>query len=252
MSDTLLRASGVRKSFVPGHRATSVPVLNGISLTVRRGEVVAIVGPSGSGKSTLLYCLSGLDPISAGSVALLGREIGELSRSQLARLRREHIGFIFQNYNLISSLTARENIALPTQLAHRAIGESDIARALENVDLVKQGDLFSSQLSGGQQQRVAIARALATKPDLVFADEPTGALDAQTGSSIMTLLRRIPEDGRRSVVVVTHELDYAASADRVLVLVDGRIHTELHTPSPEKILTSLSEAKAAAPSIDLR
>lgn len=222
-----------------------MPVLRGISLEIHPGEMVSIVGPSGSGKSTLLYCLSGLEPYDSGTVRLAGRDLGELSRGGLAALRREHVGFVFQSYNLIPSLTARENIALPARLARRGASRANIDQALAEVGLTGRGRHRPGQLSGGQQQRVAIARVLATRPDIVFADEPTGSLDTSTGSDVLRLLRASAGEGR-SVVVVTHDLEAAALADRVLVLRDGLIHSELRHPRPEQVLEAITHAGAAA------
>lgn len=209
------------------------------------GEMVSIVGPSGSGKSTLLYCLSGLEPYDSGTVSLHGRDVGTLGRGALAALRRERVGFVFQDYNLIPSLSARENVALPARLARRHITRRDIDRALSDVGLADRARHRPSALSGGQQQRVAIARVLAMHPDIVFADEPTGSLDTSTGAAVLGLLRDAAS-GSRSVVLVTHDLEAAARADRVLVLRDGRIHRELTSPTPEQVFDAVSLAGASA------
>ncbi len=222
-----------------------MPVLRGISLDIRAGEMVSIVGPSGSGKSTLLYCLSGLEPYDSGSVQLAGRELRTLSRGSLAALRRKHVGFVFQSFNLVPSLSARENIALSARLARRPVHAADIDRALTDVGLADRGRHRPGQLSGGQQQRVAIARVLAMRPDIVFADEPTGSLDTATGADVLRLLRAAAGGGR-SVIVVTHDLEAAALADRVLVLRDGLIHNELHQATPEQVLEAITHAKADA------
>lgn len=246
MTEPLIRAESLHKTFPgAGRREPRVPVLRGISFDVCPGEMVSIVGPSGSGKSTLLYCLSGLEPYDSGTVRLAGRELSALGRGGLATLRREHIGFVFQSYNLIPSLSARENIALPARLACRAASREDIDRALAEVGLTDRSRHRPGQLSGGQQQRVAIARVLAMRPDIVFADEPTGSLDTTTGSEVLRLLRASASD-RRSVVVVTHDLEAAALADRVLVLRDGLIHSELQHPSPEQVLEAITLAGIAA------
>lgn len=246
MAEPLIRAETLRKTF-PGtaRKDPRVPVLRGVSLEIHPGEMVSIVGPSGSGKSTLLYCLSGLEPHDSGTVHLAGRELGTLGRGGLAALRRAHVGFVFQSYNLIPSLTARENIALPARLARRGASRANVDRALADVGLTGRGRHRPGQLSGGQQQRVAIARVLATRPDIVFADEPTGSLDTSTGSDVLRLLRASAGEGR-SVVVVTHDLEAAALADRVLVLRDGLIHRELRHPRPEQVLEAITHAGAAA------
>lgn len=240
----LLRADQVVKSFPSADGRTVTPVLRGISLTVQPGEMVSIVGPSGSGKSTLLYALSGLEPISSGTVELFGENLTVLSRGRLARLRREKVGFIFQSFNLIPSLTARENVALPARLSRAEANRSDVEQALTDVGLAERFDYRPSSLSGGQQQRVAIARVLASRPGLVFADEPTGALDTAAGGQVLDLLRSVAS-GDRSVVMVTHDLDAAARADRVLVLRDGVIHRELVAPTTEQVFEAVSTAGAA-------
>ncbi|MGO1852323.1 MAG: ABC transporter ATP-binding protein [Microbacteriaceae bacterium] len=246
VTEPLIHAENLHKTF-PGAapKEPRVPVLRGISLDVRPGEMVSIVGPSGSGKSTLLYCLSGLEPYDSGSVHLAGRALGTLGHGALATLRRKHVGFVFQSYNLIPSLTARENIALPARLARRRVHRTGIDRALADVGLADRSGHRPGQLSGGQQQRVAIARVLAMRPDIVFADEPTGSLDTATGADVLRLLRASAGDGR-SVIVVTHDLEAAALADRVLVLRDGLIHSELRHPAPEQVLEAITLAGAAA------
>lgn len=246
MTEPLIRTENLTKTFPGvGRRDPRVPVLRGISLDIRPGEMVSIVGPSGSGKSTLLYCLSGLEPYDSGTVRLAGRELGTLRRSGLAALRRDHVGFVFQSYNLIPSLTVRENVALPARLARRGANRANLDRVLAEVGLTDRGGHRPGQLSGGQQQRVAIARVLAMLPDIVFADEPTGSLDTATGADVLRLLRASASDGR-SVVLVTHDLEAAVLADRVLVLRDGLIHSELHRPGPEQVLEAITLAGAAA------
>ncbi|MGI6878360.1 ABC transporter ATP-binding protein [Microbacterium sp. gxy059] len=246
MTEPRIQAAGLGKTFPAAAKGQpSVPVLRGISLDVAPGEMVSIVGPSGSGKSTLLHCLSGLEPYDAGSVRLAGRDLGSLGRGALAALRREHVGFVFQSYNLIPSLSARENVALPARLARRRADRGAADRALAAVGLADRAGHRPGQLSGGQQQRVAIARVLAAGPDIVFADEPTGSLDTATGAEVLRLLRDVAR-GDRSVVVVTHDLDAAALADRVLVLRDGEIHRELRDPSPRQVLDALTQARAGA------
>ncbi|WP_218854309.1 ABC transporter ATP-binding protein [Paractinoplanes atraurantiacus] len=217
------------------------PVLRGVSVGVEPGEFLAVVGPSGSGKSTLLYCMSGLEPATSGSVRILGHELGGMRRGALAALRRDHVGFVFQSYNLIPSLTARENVALPARLARRKISATDVDQALADVGLSDRAAYRPSALSGGQQQRVAIARVLAVRPDVVFADEPTGALDTASGGQVLDLLAKIPADGR-SVVMVTHDLSAAARADRVVVLRDGLVHRSLLRPSAAEVFAALGES----------
>jgi putative ABC transport system ATP-binding protein len=245
MTTSLIVAANLTKSFTGvGRGAAPVPVLGGITLRVEPGELVAIVGPSGSGKSTLLYCLAGLETCSSGSVSLLGRDLSTLGRRALAALRRHHVGFVFQSFNLIPSLSARDNVALPARLARRSTGRQVIDDALAAVGLTDRAHHKPGELSGGQQQRVAIARIIAMTPDIVFADEPTGALDTATGTEILKLLRAAAV-GSRSVVMVTHDVEAAALADRVLVLRDGLIHRELRHPTPEHVLDAIALAKTA-------
>ncbi|MDA4894477.1 ABC transporter ATP-binding protein [Microbacterium resistens] len=242
MNRHLVQAYDLRKSFPgAGRGATAAEVLRGVSLTVAPGEMVSIVGPSGSGKSTLLYCLAGLEPYDGGSVRLLGTELGGLRRRALAALRRKHVGFVFQSYNLIPSLSAGDNVALPARLARRGVRAADVDRVLEEVGLAGRSSVLPGRLSGGEQQRVALARVLAQRPDVVFADEPTGALDTRTGASVLRLLRTAAAE-ERSVVLVTHDLEAAAQADRVLVLRDGEIHRELGRATPDEVLDALAAA----------
>lgn len=244
VSEPLIHAANLHKTF-PGaaRKEPRVPVLRGISLEVRPGEMLSVVGPSGSGKSTLLYCLSGLEPHDSGTVRLAGRDLSALRRGALAGLRRRHVGFVFQSFNLIPSLSARENIALPARLARQRVQRADVDRALADVGLTDRGGHRPGQLSGGQQQRVAIARVLALRPDIVFADEPTGSLDTSTGADVLRLLRASAGEGR-SVVMVTHDLEAAALADRVLVLRDGTIHDELRRPTAGQVFASVTVAGA--------
>jgi len=241
MASELIGVRELTKSFSGGRGGDPVPVLRGITLTVGRGELVAVVGPSGSGKSTLLYCLSGLEPATSGTVQLLGRDVAGLSRGALAKLRRDHVGFVFQAYNLIPSLDARENVALPARLAKRKIAAAEVDRALAQVGLSERAGHKPAALSGGQQQRVAIARVLAVQPDVVFADEPTGALDTEAGDQVLDLLREVAA-GERSVVMVTHDVQAAARADRVFVLRDGLVHRELTRPTADQVFAAIAHA----------
>ncbi|MFZ3454641.1 ABC transporter ATP-binding protein [Arthrobacter sp. 7Tela_A1] len=242
MGKPLLEAVNVVKSFGGTGRSPTTLVLRGVDLHVSPGELVAIVGPSGSGKSTLLYCLAGLEACTSGSVRLFGEPISSMSISQLAAVRQQSMGFVFQAYNLIPSLSARENVALPARLARDKTALSRVDVALSAVGLSDFGQHSPAQLSGGQQQRVAIARVLTMAPGIVFADEPTGALDSQAGATVLGLLRGIAAD-ERSVVLVTHDMDAASRADRVLVLSDGTIHEELLRPEPIEILESIERAR---------
>ncbi|KDP91106.1 MULTISPECIES: ABC transporter ATP-binding protein [Clavibacter] len=245
MSDEVhVRAVEVTKAFPGTRKMDEVRVLDGISLGIRPGEMVAIVGPSGSGKSTLLYCLSGLEQVTGGSVSLFGRDPRTTRAEDLARMCQQQVGFVFQSYNLVPSLTARENIALPLRLAGRKVDPASIDAALASVGLRDRGGNLPGELSGGQQQRVAVARALATRPQLLFADEPTGALDSRTGADVLALLREMAA-GTRSVVLVTHSAEAAAVADRVLVLRDGTIHAELIRPTADEVSTAIAAARPA-------
>ncbi|MFP7761849.1 ABC transporter ATP-binding protein [Marisediminicola sp. LYQ85] len=244
--EKLLSAQGLTKEFGDGKRADRITVLREISMDVSAGEMVAIVGPSGSGKSTLLFCLSGFEKVTSGAVTLLGTELGRISAGRLASLRQKRVGFIFQAYNLIASLSAWENVALPLRLRKGRFDSRVVDAALAAVGISERASHLPGELSGGQQQRVAIARILATSPQLIFADEPTGALDTQTSAVVLSLLRQLAT-GTRSVVLVTHDLEAAALADRVLVLRDGEIHAELAHPTPELVLAAIERAKLPVP-----
>ncbi|MBC2890435.1 ABC transporter ATP-binding protein [Gordonibacter massiliensis (ex Traore et al. 2017)] len=243
MGSTIV-ACEVRKSFGTGRgsKRRTVDVLRGVSLAVEAGEMVGIVGPSGSGKSTLLHCLSGLEEADSGSIHLMGRQLVRARRSSLFKTRREHVGFIFQAYNLIPSLSAGENVALPARLAGRPLTKAQVGEALESVGLGGREKSRPGDMSGGEQQRVAVARVLASRPDIVFADEPTGALDSKNGREVLGMLRGIADDPQRSVVMVTHDLEAASLADRVLVLRDGLIARELGRSTAAQILEALGEA----------
>lgn len=246
MPSLLLEAQGIVKTFpAPERGLDAIKVLKGVSLKVSPGEMISIVGPSGSGKSTLLYCLAGLEPFDDGKVHLMGKDLASLSRRKLAALRRDYIGFVFQSFNLIPSLSARENIALPARLAKKYIDATVIDEALAQVGLSERAKNRPAQLSGGEQQRVAIARVLAMQPNLIFADEPTGSLDTTTSAIILELLRETAKEDR-GVVMVTHDLEAAAMADRVLVLRDGIIHKELRSPTPAQVLDAVAAAGATA------
>ena len=241
--ENCVRAQNVTKVFSEAGKAEPVTVLKGISIDVVPGEMMAIVGPSGSGKSTLLYCLSGLEPCTDGTVSLFGERIGGLSPQQLAHLRQRRVGFVFQAYNLIPSLSAWENVALPLRVGRQKFDRESVDSALAAVGMQDRAKHLPGELSGGQQQRIAIARVLASGPDLVFADEPTGALDTHTSEIVLGLLRAMTSEGR-SVVLVNHDLEAASLADRVLVLRDGRIHSEVLAPTPELLLEAIEQAKS--------
>jgi putative ABC transport system ATP-binding protein len=207
-----------------------VKALDSVSLGFEQGTFTAVMGPSGSGKSTLLQCAAGLDRPTSGSVRLGDTELTALSERRLTLLRRERIGFVFQSYNLLPSLTAEQNVVLPLRLAGHRISRTARARARDALDRVGLGERARhrpAQLSGGQQQRVALARALITRPEVLFADEPTGALDSRTGREVLVLLRSLVDTEGRTIVMVTHDPVAASYADRVVFLVDGRVHGEL-------------------------
>ena len=234
-------ARKIRKSFAVGRRGRRrvTEVLKGVDLSVEAGEMVSIVGPSGSGKSTLLYCLSGLEAADEGSIEVMGRQVVHARRSVLAKIRSEHVGFVFQSYNLIPSLSVGDNVSLPARLAGRPMSARQTRAALESVGLAGRERDRPGDLSGGEQQRVAIARALVGGADVVFADEPTGALDSQNGREVLRMLRSIGDDPQRSVVMVTHDLEAASLADRVLVLRDGRVVRELGRSTAAQILEAM-------------
>jgi putative ABC transport system ATP-binding protein len=211
---------------VYGSGETAVHALRGVTLAIERGKLTAVMGPSGSGKSTLMHLLAALDPPTDGQVTIAGTPLRELSDTETTKLRRTHIGFVFQFFNLLPMLTAEENIALPLALAGRRPDRDFFEDLLAKVGLDDRRTHRPAELSGGQQQRVAIARALVTRPTVVFADEPTGNLDSQTSGEILELLRGSVRDYGQTLVMVTHDERAAATADRILVLADGRIVEE--------------------------
>ena len=221
---------------VYGSGEAQVIALRGVSLEVERGKFTAIMGPSGSGKSTLMHCLAGLDSVSRGQVAVGDTVVTGLSDGGLTRLRREKVGFIFQQFNLLPTLTAEENITLPLAIAGRKPDPQWYRTVIDTVGLGDRLKHRPSQLSGGQQQRVAAARALASKPAIVFADEPTGNLDSASGTELLGFMRRSVDEYGQTIVMVTHDPNSAAFADHVLFLADGRIVDEMANPTAEKVL----------------
>jgi putative ABC transport system ATP-binding protein len=219
-----------------GATLDGVRALDGVTLTIPDGHWTAIMGPSGSGKSTLLHCVAGLDTLTSGRVEIGGRDLGELDDDALTELRREHVGFVFQAFNLVPALSAADNLALPFILGRKQADRPRVERMLALVGLADRASHRPSALSGGQQQRVAIGRALVTEPDIVFADEPTGNLDSRSGADVLDLLRRAVDDLGRTVVMVTHDPTAAATADSVVFLADGRIVDEMTAPSAERVL----------------
>jgi putative ABC transport system ATP-binding protein len=222
-----------------GDGETTVNALRGVSVEVPQGQLTAVMGPSGSGKSTLMHILAGLDRPTAGEVRIAGQEIGELNDNDLTRLRREHIGFIFQFFNLLPMLTAEENILLPLSIAGVKPDRAWVEELTQKVGLRDRLSHRPSELSGGQQQRVAIARALVSRPTVMFADEPTGNLDSRTSSEILELLRESVTSYGQTTVMVTHDARAAAIADRVLFLADGLIVNDLGRSSAPEITNAL-------------
>jgi putative ABC transport system ATP-binding protein len=233
---TTIAARAVNASKIYGKGDTAVHALDNIDVAFDRARYTAIMGPSGSGKSTLLHCLAGLDRLTSGQVFLGDIEISALSEKHLTQLRRDRLGFIFQTYNLIPTLTALENITLPAALAGRAEDKAWLDRIIDTVRLRERLSHRPSELSGGQQQRVAVARALASRPDVVFADEPTGNLDSKASGEILDFMRQAVDDFEQTIVMVTHDPNAASRADRVVFLADGRIVDELCEPTPDAIL----------------
>jgi putative ABC transport system ATP-binding protein len=236
-SEAPVRAREVTRRY--GEGDTAVHALRGVSMDVERGRLTAIMGPSGSGKSTLMHILAGLDRPTSGEVFLDGTSIATLGDTQLTKLRRRHIGFVFQFFNLLPMLTAEENIVLPLQIAGRAPENGRLEEVLAQVGLTDRRDHRPSELSGGQQQRVAIGRALIGRPTVLFADEPTGNLDSRTGDEILGLIRASVDTYGQTTVMVTHDPSAAATADRVLFLADGRIVSDLNRPDRAQVIAGL-------------
>jgi putative ABC transport system ATP-binding protein len=233
------RAVDARKIYGEGDAA--VHALAGVTVTFPERQFTAIMGPSGSGKSTLMQCVAGLDRLTSGSAYIGETELSALSKTDLTLLRRDRLGFIFQQYNLIPSLTARENILLPLTLAGTKADEAWMAEIVRTVGLQDRMGSLPSQLSGGQQQRVAVARALVPRPDIVFADEPTGALDSRTGIEILSFMRRAVDDTGQTIVMVTHDPHAASYSDKVLFLADGQIVDEMPEPTADKVLDRMKQ-----------
>ncbi|MEU6177751.1 ABC transporter ATP-binding protein [Streptomyces coeruleorubidus] len=238
MTHDAIRLDSVTRAYGP------VTALDDVTLAFPAGTFTAVMGPSGSGKSTLLQCAAGLDRPTSGSVTVAGTELTGLSERRLTLLRRERVAFVFQAFNLLPALTAEQNVALPLRLAGRRVPKARVRQALQQVGLAERARHRPGQLSGGQQQRVALARALITRPDVLFADEPTGALDTRTGREVLGLLRGMVDREGQTVVMVTHDPVAAAHADRVLFLVDGRVHGELTAPRADAVAARMTRLEA--------
>jgi putative ABC transport system ATP-binding protein len=236
------RAVDAVKTYGTGEAA--VHALAGVTISFPTQRFTAIMGPSGSGKSTLMQCVAGLDRLTSGQAFIGDTDITGLSKTDLTLLRRDRLGFIFQQYNLIPTLSAKENIVLPLTLAGEHADPSWFDEVVATVGLGQRLDNLPSQLSGGQQQRVAVARALVPKPDIIFADEPTGALDSRTGMEILTFMRRAVDESGQTIVMVTHDPHAASYADNVLFLADGQIIDEMPQPTTERVLDRMKQFEA--------
>ena len=236
-----IAAGTVHARKVYGEGDTAVVALDDVTVGFPAGRFTAIMGPSGSGKSTLMHCTAGLDAVTAGKVFIEGVELGSLSERQLTRLRRDRVGFVFQAFNLVPTLTAHENITLPMALAGRAPDAAWVDHVIDTVDLRPRLDHRPAELSGGQQQRVAVARALASRPAIIFADEPTGNLDSRASDEILEFMRGAVSDLGQTIVMVTHDPVAAGYADHVVFLADGRIVDDMAEPTAEKVLDRLKQ-----------
>ena len=236
-SSAAARAVEVTKIY--GEGGTRVVALDAVSCELQRGRFTAIMGPSGSGKSTLMHCLAGLDSINSGQVFLGDTDITSLDDKALTIVRRDRVGFVFQAYNLIPTLTALENIRLPLDLAGRASDEQWLDTVIDTIGLRDRLGHRPAELSGGQQQRVACARAMASRPEVIFADEPTGNLDSRSGGEVLSFLRKSVDETGQTIVMVTHDAAAASFADRALFLADGRIVDELEGPTADRVLDKM-------------
>ena len=221
-----------------------VVAVNDVTITIEAGSFTAIMGPSGSGKSTLMHCMAGLDRATSGSVWVGQQDLSRLPERAVTKIRRDQIGFVFQSFNLLPTLTAEQNILLPLELAGRKPDRAVLAEVVESLGLTERLTHRPSQLSGGQQQRVAIARALITRPQVIFADEPTGALDSRTGVALLEYLQQCSREQGQTIIMVTHDPKAAGYADRALVLSDGVIVDDVAQPSAEIMLASLGRLGA--------
>ncbi len=232
------RADALTKTYGSGD--TKVTALDNVSVSFAAGEFTAIMGPSGSGKSTLMHCMAGLDTPTSGSAWLGTTDLASLKDKELTKTRRDRLGFIFQSFNLVPTLTAEENITLPTDIAGRKVDRAWFDEVTGRLGLTDRLSHRPAELSGGQQQRVACARALVSRPEIIFGDEPTGNLDSNSSAEVLAILRASVDRDGQTVVIVTHDAKAAAYADRILFLADGRILEELRQPSVESILSVMS------------
>jgi putative ABC transport system ATP-binding protein len=244
MHDTAARAVNVTKTYGKGQ--AEVHALDGVSLDLHAGEFTAIMGPSGSGKSTLMHCLAALDTVTSGSVFIGETDLSTLNDKNLTTLRRDRVGFVFQAFNLVPTLTAKENILLPLSIAGLKPDPAWWDVVIDTVGLADRLDHRPSEMSGGQQQRVACARALVSRPEIVFADEPTGNLDSTSGAEVLGFLQRSVREFHQTIVMVTHDAVAASYTDRVVFLADGRIVDEMREPTAESVLEHMSAIQTRA------
>ena len=235
----VIAASALEATKIYGMGDTQVIALDHVTCDFARGQFTAIMGPSGSGKSTLMHCLAGLDRLTSGTVFIAGTDLSTLDERKLTQLRRDQVGFVFQAFNLIPTLSALENITLPLDLGGRKPDQAWVDTVVTTVGLADRLAHRPSELSGGQQQRVAVARALASRPQIIFADEPTGNLDSRTGTEILSFMRKAVDELRQTIVMVTHDPSAASYSDRVLFLGDGRLVDEMEAPTASKVLDKM-------------
>jgi|TARA_B100000902_G_scaffold24886_1_gene29961 putative ABC transport system ATP-binding protein len=225
---------------VYGEKETAVTALNSINTTFNQNQFTAIMGPSGSGKSTLLHCLAGLDKVSSGSILIKGVDLASLNDKQLTKMRRDSFGFIFQAFNLIPTLTAEENITLPSSVAGKKPEQDWVEKIINTMDIGDRLTHRPNELSGGQQQRVAAARAMASKPEVIFADEPSGNLDSKSSKELLVFMKSIVSELNQTIVMVTHDPYAASFAERVIMLKDGEIANDLDNPTQEEIVSQVT------------
>ena len=240
----VVAARAVQASKTYGKHDAIVRALDAVDVTFHAGQFTAIMGPSGSGKSTLMHCIAGLDTLTSGAVYIGETDLSRLNDKQLTQLRRDRIGFIFQAFNLVPTLSAMENIVLPLTLAGRKPDKQWLQLVIDTVGLGKRVSHRPSELSGGQQQRVAVARALASRPEIIFADEPTGNLDSRTGAEILSFMRQAVRDMGQTIVMVTHDPVAASYADRVVFLADGAVVDDMANPTPDMVLDRLKSFRS--------